>query len=181
MVGRLALFAALILGFTYLVVPREGSPGDPSGNDGQSPHIAHEAERVDSAESGANAAWFSGDQTLARRGDGHFYATTSVNGASTYMLVDTGASVIALTGDDARAAGLYWNESDVRPIGRGASGTVYGVPTRLDEVAIGDLTQRNVDAVIVPNGLDVSLLGQSYLGRLNRVEISGDTMQLSSS
>jgi aspartyl protease family protein len=95
------------------------------------------------------------------------------------MLVDTGASVIALTGADAEAAGLIWDESEVRPIARGASGTVYGVYKRLDEVAVGDLAHRNVDAVIVPRGLDVSLLGQSYLGRLARVDISGERMELS--
>lgn len=95
------------------------------------------------------------------------------------MLVDTGASVIALTGADAQAAGIYWDESEVRPVGRGASGTVYGVPKRLDEVAIGDLSQRNVEAIIVPRGLDISLLGQSYLSRLGRVDISGNTMELS--
>lgn len=181
MTARFAFIAALILGFTYLAIPREGSDmlaflgGKPAA--GSVPETP-ENSRDDNS---ADAAWYGGDEMLVRRGDGHFYAATRVNGAETRMLVDTGASVIALTGEDARAAGLYWNDNDIRPIGRGASGTVLGIPTRLDEVAIGYLIQRNVDAVIVPRGLDVSLLGQSYLGRLNRVEINGDTMQLSSS
>jgi len=129
----------------------------------------------------ANSDWNAGTHTLAREYDGHFYATTNVNGASLRMLVDTGASVIALTGSDARAAGIYWDQSEVRPVARGASGTVYGVERQLDVVDVGGFTRRNVRAMIVPEGLDISLLGQSYLGQISSVQIEGNQMVLSGS
>ena len=127
----------------------------------------------------ANSDWYSGSHTLNREYDGHFYASARVNGTSMRMMVDTGASVIALTGSDARAAGLNWSAGEVHPIGRGASGDVYGVVRTLDVVDIGGFTRRDVRAIIVPQGLDVSLLGQSYLGQIASVKIEGNRMVLS--
>ncbi|MEO9462189.1 MAG: TIGR02281 family clan AA aspartic protease [Marinomonas sp.] len=130
------------------------------------------------SEPSASSDWYAGDHTLKREFDGHFYADAHIEGTSMRMLVDTGASVIALTGDDARAAGLDWDDSEVRNIGTGASGAVYGVPVQLNDVEIGGMARSNVRAVIIPEGLDISLLGQSYLSQIGRVEIEGDTMLL---
>lgn len=126
----------------------------------------------------ANADWNAGGHSLPREADGHFYADTIVDGAAVRMVVDTGASVIALTASDASAAGLYWDESEVVPIGSGASGTVYGVPAKLSEVEVGGIVERNIQAVIIPEGLEISLLGQSWLSRLDAVEIANDEMVL---
>lgn len=117
-----------------------------------------------------------GGHTLSRQFDGHFYASARVEGTGVRMMVDTGASVIALTGQDASAIGLHWNDTDVQPVARGANGTVYGVRAQLREVEIGGMVRRNVSAVIIPQGLDVSLLGQSYLSQIGSVEISGNEM-----
>lgn len=123
----------------------------------------------------------SADETvLTREGDGHFYARADVNQHSTRFLIDTGASVIALTGADARSIGLNWDETQLQPIGTGASGTVYGVPVRLEHVELGAFGARDVGAVIIPEGLEVSLLGQSFLQRLRGVHIDGDRMTLGS-
>ncbi len=115
---------------------------------------------------------------LPRAADGHFYADVTVEGVTKEMLIDTGASVIALTGPDAEAMGLYWTEADVAPVARGASGTVYGVPITLNLVQLGDFEAQAVEAVIVPRGLGVSLLGQSFLSQVGRVEIEGEQMVL---
>ncbi len=117
--------------------------------------------------------------TLTRQNDGHYYASALVDGRSVRMMVDTGASVIALTGRDAAAIGLEWNASDVRPVARGASGPVYGVRTKLREVEIGGIKRQNVSAMIIPEGLDISLLGQSYLSQMGSVEIKNGQMVLS--
>ena len=176
MIGRFAAFAIFIVGFALIAVPREGTWESESG-DGVF-HVAPTSPG--SRESGQDviASWYGGDETLSRQSDGHFYASATINGTSARMLVDTGASVVALTGDDALAAGIDWDDSAVRPVARGASGTVYGVPIRLREVSVGSLTQRDIQAIIVPDGLDVSLLGQSFLSRLDSVEIGGETMTL---
>ena len=123
--------------------------------------------------------WDAGEMVLDRAGDGHFYAGVRVESRDIRMLVDTGASMIALTGDDARDAGLYWDASELAPVARGASGVVMGVPIRLSEVAVGDFVARDVEAVIVPEGLGISLLGQSFLSHVENVAISGDKLTLS--
>ncbi|MEL7188029.1 MAG: TIGR02281 family clan AA aspartic protease [Pseudomonadota bacterium] len=126
----------------------------------------------------SNSSGFSGEHILNREADGHFYASASVDGAHMRMLVDTGASVIALTGDDARAAGVFWDDNEIRNIGQGASGAVYGVPVTLNDVEIGGMVRRNVQAVVIPQGLSISLLGQSYLSQIGSVEIADDRMTL---
>ena len=119
------------------------------------------------------------DEVILSRGDnGHFYAEVSSDTGKVMMLVDTGASVVALTGNDASMMGVDWNPGDVRPVARGASGDVYGVPVTIDRLDVGGIEARRVPAVVVPEGLDISLLGQSFLSKVQRVEVTGDTMVL---
>jgi aspartyl protease family protein len=119
-----------------------------------------------------------GPVVLPREADGHFYADVIVDAASSEMLVDTGATVIALTDEDANSMGIAWDQAQVRPVARGASGDVYGVPVLLDTVRIGDLEVRGVEAIVVPDGLDISLLGQSFLSRIGKVQIETGRMIL---
>ena len=174
MIGRYLALAAGVCLFAAFFAAGSKSVGSSSGE----AWVPKQAVAANTAQS-ANSDWYSGSHTLSRDYDGHFYASANVNGRTIRMMVDTGASVIALTGSDARAAGLYWDQSEVQPIGRGASGDVYGVVRSLDVVDIGGFTRRNVRAIVVPEGLDVSLLGQSYLGQIASVEIQGDQMRLS--
>ncbi len=115
---------------------------------------------------------------IQRAGDGHFYATADVNGRPVRFLVDTGASTVALTVADAQAVGLIVNTSEFSVIGRGASGEVMGKVVMLDSVAIDGKRADNVRAAILADGLDVSLLGQSYLAQLQQVKIEGDQLEL---
>jgi len=124
------------------------------------------------------AAWLAGETVLNREADGHFYANALVEGSSYRFLVDTGASMVALTGQDADAMGLQWDETSLKPIGRGASGTVHGVSVTIPSMELGGFEARDVHAAIIPDGLDVSLLGQSFLSQVSNVEISGDQMRL---
>jgi aspartyl protease family protein len=124
------------------------------------------------------AQWNNGEEVLPRNDDGHFYADVTVEGATAQMLVDTGASTVALTGADAAAMGLQWDDAAVEPVARGASGLVYGVRVNLPLVQLGQLEARDVEAVVVPEGLDVSLLGQSFLSKVGRVEMAGEAMVL---
>jgi aspartyl protease family protein len=115
---------------------------------------------------------------LERQSDGHFYTMAETDGVDIRFLVDTGASGIALTGDDAAAIGLSWNEDELQKVGRGVGGDVYGMLVMLDHIQIGDLVVDNVQAAIIPTGLDVSLLGQSFLSKVGTVNITGDKMTL---
>ena len=127
----------------------------------------------------AETGGMGGQIALMREGDGHFYASPEIDGRRIRTMVDTGASMIALTGSDAMAIGVDWDPSEVRPIARGASGDVYGVPVVLGNVTLGGLSASNVRAVVIPEGLDVTLLGQSFLSQVGKVEIAGDEMVLS--
>ncbi len=128
----------------------------------------------------SEADWSSSQDAviLERKTDGHFYAAAEVNGMPVHFLVDTGASMIALTGDDARALGLSWDSSELMHVGRGVNGDVMGKPVMLDRIAMGGFEFENMPAVIIPDGLDVSLLGQSFLKRVDNVQIERDRMTI---
>jgi len=126
----------------------------------------------------ADEHWYADEVVLPRGGDGHFYAKVSTGTGSVMMLVDTGATMVALTGNDAAMMGVEWQSDQVRPVARGASGDVYGVPVVLDRIDVNGIEARGVPAVVVPEGLDISLLGQSFLSRVNRVEVTADEMVL---
>jgi len=115
---------------------------------------------------------------IPRQANGHFYVDGTVNGQPVHFIVDTGATSVALTADDARRVGLQFDPSEFQPIGYGASGPVRGKDVILDRVALGDNEVPNVRGVILADagGLDASLLGQSYLERISSVQIRGDEM-----
>lgn len=115
--------------------------------------------------------------TLAREGDGHFSTRVSVNGQPIDMVVDTGATTVALTIADARTLGIAVDPTTFRVVGSGASGPVTGQVVTLGDVAVGSRHVAQVEAVVLA-GLGRSLLGQSYLRTLDRVTIDGDTMTL---
>lgn len=119
-----------------------------------------------------------GEHMIERASDGHFYVEAQVNGRPVRFLVDTGASAVVLTMADAQRTGLPFSLQDFSVIARGASGDVRGQRIRLGSVAVGDQMAYDVDGAVVAEGLDVSLLGQSYLSRLRSVEIDGNRMTL---
>lgn len=118
-----------------------------------------------------------GSVELQRNDDGHFYADVRINGANLHMLVDTGASVIALSRDDAQMAGIATSIGMSDVVGRGADGAVHGEAIRLDTVELGPLSAQGLDAVVLNSG-EQSLLGQSFLSKFSSVEIQGDRMIL---
>ena len=113
--------------------------------------------------------------TLHREWDGHFYADTQINGATIRMLVDTGATGIALSRDDARRAGIGISIGMPTVVGEGASGDVHGEAVTLDRVSLGGESAEAMPAVVLDRG-GQSLLGQTFLSRFASVEIRGDTM-----
>lgn len=104
--------------------------------------------------------------------DGHYHAEVEINGRPVGVLVDTGATVVALTADDADAAGIYVTEKDFTGRIQTANGAARVAPVLLDKVSIGDITVRDVRAVVSePGALGVSLLGMTFLGQLERVDM----------
>lgn len=112
---------------------------------------------------------------LVRDADGHFYAEAQVNGARIRFMVDTGASVVALTPADAQRAGIALPSE--RATARGAGGEVEVIPVTIERIALGPIEARDVRGAVAAE-LPVSLLGQSFMSQIGSVEIRGDTMVL---
>jgi aspartyl protease family protein len=110
---------------------------------------------------------------------GHFQVEGRIEGKRLDFMVDTGASVIALTAGDARKLGLRPQQREFTTEVKTANGTVRAAPTQLDRVEIEGLSVRNVAALIMPDGvLDQNLLGLSFLAKLRRFEYSGGKLVL---
>lgn len=114
---------------------------------------------------------------LERERNGHFYVHGEVNGQLARFVVDTGASMVALTMEDAERIGIPFDESDFEIVGTGASGPVLGQMVKLDRVVVAGRELRDVSGAVL-EGLEISLLGQSVLTRIGTVEMSGEHMIL---
>ena len=110
--------------------------------------------------------------------DGHYYLTLRLIDAPVRFMVDTGASAIVLSRDDAERAGL--DPSTLSFLGRAdtANGMVRTANARIDEVTLGDITDRNVRVSVNGGDMDGSLLGMPYLSRFEKVEIEGRKLML---
>lgn len=120
----------------------------------------------------------SGEVRLGRAGDSHFYADASIDGANVRMMVDSGASIVALTRRDAEAIGIDVDRLPIGGTARTAGGDVPMRTVMLDSVDIDGIEVRGVQAAVIDADMGVSLLGQSYLSRLDAVNVEGDTMTL---
>jgi aspartyl protease family protein len=110
---------------------------------------------------------------------GHYYTSAEINGRPIDVLVDSGASIVALTYDDARRAGLFVRDSDYTHRVSTANGPARVAPVTLDRVSIGDITVRDVPAsVSEPGRLATSLLGMSFLSRLQQIDIRSGVLVL---
>ena len=104
--------------------------------------------------------------------NGHFETEAEVNGRRIDFMVDTGATIVALSYEDAERAGLYLNDSDFTRAVTTANGIARVAPVRLDRVTVGDITVRDVPAAVAePGRLKTSLLGMSFLNRLSRFDM----------
>lgn len=119
-----------------------------------------------------------GEVELSRAGDSHFYADAEINGRPVRMMVDSGASIVALTRADAEAVGIDVDRLPVSGTARTAGGDVPMRTLLLKSVEVGGIEIRGVPAAVVDADMGVSLLGQSYLAKLGAVTIEGDTMTL---
>jgi aspartyl protease family protein len=114
----------------------------------------------------------------AERG-GHFFVEPTVNGTRIHMMVDTGATAVALTQEDAQRIGLRPPPGNFTARVNTANGVVAVAPVILREVAIRDISLRNVPAVVHPsNTLKVSLLGMSFLSKLSHFEVTNGRLTL---
>ncbi|WP_164658676.1 TIGR02281 family clan AA aspartic protease [Tropicibacter sp. Alg240-R139] len=115
---------------------------------------------------------------VPRAHDGHYYLQLLVNGKSVDFLVDTGASQIVLSQQDATRIGIDVN--DLNYFGRAltANGEVRTAPTELDTVLLGPFEDRDLTAWVNEGDMDQSLLGMEYLQRFSTLQISPQSLTL---
>jgi aspartyl protease family protein len=110
---------------------------------------------------------------------GHFRVEGRIEGQFVQFVVDTGASVIALTSEDAGRLGIHPTPMDFRALVKTANGTVHAAPIQLDMVEVGNLMVRDVAAMVLPDrALSDNLLGLSFLSRLRHFEYTDGKMIL---
>jgi aspartyl protease family protein len=116
---------------------------------------------------------------VARTNGGDFSVAAQINGTKVAMVLDTGASSVVLTHDDAKAAGLPLDLLNYTVGIDTANGRTRAAPVTLDRITIGGLEERSVEALVVqPGQLRTSLLGMSFLNRLQSWQVSGDRLLL---
>ncbi|MGH6997254.1 MAG: TIGR02281 family clan AA aspartic protease [Phenylobacterium sp.] len=108
--------------------------------------------------------------SIAKGGDGHYWAEADVNGSRVRFLVDTGASAVALTLADAQRLGIATSKLDYNYKVVTASGETRAAAVKLGRVSVAGAALNDVDALVIESGLESSLLGMTYLGRLASFE-----------
>jgi aspartyl protease family protein len=108
--------------------------------------------------------------TLAADTRGHFITEGAINGRPVRFVVDTGATVVALPASDAVRLGIDYRKGPLA-LTRTAGGVVPVYKVRFDNVRLGAIEIAGVDGVVIEQGLDIALLGMSFL---NRVEMKNE-------
>lgn len=135
--------------------------------------------RPDIQEPVSNTDGFERSVTLKADRQGHFYTRANVNGRAIAVMVDTGATTIALPYEDADRLGLRPHDSDYTHEVSTANGMGRAALVRLNSVEIGDVEVRNVRALVLePGKLGVTLLGMEFIRRLESFELRGNTLVL---
>ncbi|HEY3694682.1 TIGR02281 family clan AA aspartic protease [Phenylobacterium sp.] len=116
--------------------------------------------------------------SISKASDGHYWAEADVNGARVRFLVDTGATAVALTALDAQRLGFAPKDLDYTYQVTTANGPARAAAVKLASVSVAGARVANVDALVIEKGLDTSLLGMTYLGRLSRFEATRSSLIL---
>ena len=120
-----------------------------------------------------------GTATFRRGIGGHFEVMADVNGHSTPMIFDTGATAVVLTVADARAAGIDTGGLSYSIPVATANGTGSAARVRLERLEVGGIVRENVPAFVVEAGaLDMSLLGMTFLETLSRYSVTQNSLEL---
>jgi aspartyl protease family protein len=168
---RWALFCCgmVLLGVGLLDHTAELLPAGPPPSRPEAPLAAPAAQPSATA---ANTIVYTANQ------QGHVVLDAAVNGFPVHMLVDTGASLVTLTPVDARAVGINPAGLVFNAYANTANGSVRMAPVTLREIRIGQLSIYDVPAAVLEN-LNVSLLGMSFLGRLQGYEMRDGKLTIS--
>jgi aspartyl protease family protein len=149
---------------------------DHDGGSLRSAQTAPSSSEDATADVAAAPAVTGGAAQVLKAADGHYWTEASVNGHEVRFLVDTGASAVSLTQNDARRLGIEPASLDYTAKVMTASGPARAAKVKLDSISVGAAQVRDVDALVIEDGLNTSLLGMTYLGRLSQFEATQTSM-----
>lgn len=121
---------------------------------------------------------YGSEMVLTAGGNGHFTLEAEIDGTPIEFMVDTGATTVVLSPQDAARVGLDPNHLDYDAVFETGNGNTPVALVTLDELRIGDLSLEDVRAAVIPKPMSMSLLGMSALERLDGYEVDGDRMIL---
>ncbi|HWU14864.1 MAG TPA: TIGR02281 family clan AA aspartic protease [Caulobacter sp.] len=121
-----------------------------------------------------------GAAQIVKAADGHFWAEAKVDGRAVRFLIDTGATAVALSQTDAKRLGIDTKTLDYSYKVMTASGQTRAASVKLASVSVAGAQVRDVEALVVEKGLETSLLGMSYLGRLSSFQATPRALVLRS-
>ncbi|HWW24835.1 MAG TPA: TIGR02281 family clan AA aspartic protease, partial [Caulobacter sp.] len=121
-----------------------------------------------------------GAAQIVKAADGHFWAEAKVDGRAVRFLIDTGATAVALSQTDAKRLGIDTKALDYSYKVMTASGQTRAASVKLASVSVSGAQVRDVEALVVEKGLETSLLGMSYLGRLSSFQATPRALVLRS-
>ncbi len=120
----------------------------------------------------------SSEMMVRASADGHFYVDAQVNGTSVEFMVDTGASTVFLSPADANRIGLNLQDSDYDGIARTPNGEIAVAGVMLDRIRVGQIEFYDVAAATTRAAARTSLLGMTFLSRLDSYEVQGEKLYL---
>jgi len=110
--------------------------------------------------------------------DGHFWAVASINGVKRRMLIDSGATVTAISADTARMAGVESGSGITPVVLRTANGMAPAQTGSIEELRVGNIVARNLRIVTSPGLGNIDVLGMNFLSRLDSWRVEGRTLIL---
>jgi aspartyl protease family protein len=174
---RSLLAISLIIAVAAVASPRLLTRFVGEGTDGPGTGVAESSLSEPSGAAAAQALSEGRQVSIEAAGDGHFYVDAEINSRPVRLVVDTGATVVALRQSDAEAAGIRPRPGEFdRPVGT-ANGTAFAAEAELERVSVRDIEVEGVRALILPDDkLAISLLGGSFLNRLARFHVENGTL-----
>ncbi|MEM7222038.1 MAG: TIGR02281 family clan AA aspartic protease [Pseudomonadota bacterium] len=159
--GLLLIFGVAAAAGLKFVYQDQGFGGSRSAGDGQA------AERSTAADSTAPSR----EMVLTRGAHGHYWLTAEIDGVEVRFLVDTGASYVALSPRDSRRLGFDNEDLEFSGVVQTANGKTRVAPVVLDDIRVGQLEVEDVTAVVSKADMGASLLGMSFLNKLDGFQV----------
>lgn len=145
------------------------APDEPAGGTAAQTNLAYQADE----------AYAAHDQLVLTASDnGHFTLEASIDGTAIDFMVDTGATTVVLSPQDAARVGLSPDTLDYNAVFETGNGRTPVALVTLDRLTIGSLDLYDVPAAVITKPMSMSLLGMSALDQLAGYEVDGDQMIL---